>query len=662
MTVSTQTSRVQYDTNGTTGPWTVPFRFLQNEHLQVVHADSDGVETTLVLDAGYTVTGAGAASGTVATTTAYAGGGTITIVRSVPLTQETDYGENDPFPANTHEMRLDWLTMLAQQLSERADRAISFPVSDEGIVSELPSREERALKMLGYDAQGNIALSVPASGSAADLALQLASDAGADLIGYLRTYQYDVDSVGWAIQMGGPRRNLLEAVTTVSQHAAILAFSPTLDVSAQVQAFLDDLADAGGAIVEVPGMFLCNSGIVVRDKVRLVSFNGGGFKKNSTTTQAVTVVAGSLVVYDGGTLPSNINAVVVLDGTGGRYTGGLYGIRIEGTLSNESDHESHNVEFGIVSIGSVSDITVQDCYIYRVQYAMIFPTIFVSVLMRNRMQDCLRGIGIDNGTSTTIYANYANSSRDWGYYIRDLKYSPIMGNACDSLNRPDYYPDRTRTCAAYKMRSAIGLVVKGNGDEGTWGRNWEFNVFDHSVCEFNVSIRLGSDYVGADEIAVWYSTNVMRGSRLRNNFAYNVKAEGLLSGGASAGQHHNIYFEGTNFLQHTSIGDNLAGAASNSVTESGYGNNTFYEWLTGSATYNPASLADGDGATTTVTVTGAALGDFAQASFSLDLQGVQLTSWVSAANTVSVRFQNESGGVIDLASGTLRARVLKPPL
>lgn len=81
--------------------------------------------------------------------------------------------------------------------------------------------------------------------------------------------------------------------------------------------------------------------------------------------------------------------------------------------------------------------------------------------------------------------------------------------------------------------------------------------------------------------------------------------------------------------------------------------------LSGSATYDPPSLADGAGATTTVTVTGAALGDFAEASFSLDLQGITVTAWVSAANTVSVRFQNESGGVLDLASGTLRARVRK---
>lgn len=81
--------------------------------------------------------------------------------------------------------------------------------------------------------------------------------------------------------------------------------------------------------------------------------------------------------------------------------------------------------------------------------------------------------------------------------------------------------------------------------------------------------------------------------------------------------------------------------------------------LQSSATYDPASLADGVGATTTVTVTGAVLGDFAMASFSLDLQGITLTAWVSAADTVSVRFQNESGGTLDLASGTLRARVIK---
>lgn len=79
--------------------------------------------------------------------------------------------------------------------------------------------------------------------------------------------------------------------------------------------------------------------------------------------------------------------------------------------------------------------------------------------------------------------------------------------------------------------------------------------------------------------------------------------------------------------------------------------------LNASATYDPPSLADGVGTTTTVTCTGAALGGFARASFSLDLQGITVTAYVSATNTVSVRFQNESGGTLDLASGTLKVRV-----
>lgn len=81
--------------------------------------------------------------------------------------------------------------------------------------------------------------------------------------------------------------------------------------------------------------------------------------------------------------------------------------------------------------------------------------------------------------------------------------------------------------------------------------------------------------------------------------------------------------------------------------------------LTGSATYDPPSLASGAEASTTVTVTGAALGDFAIASFSLSTQAIKLTAQVTAANTVTVNFHNQTGGTIDLASGTLRARVWK---
>ncbi len=80
--------------------------------------------------------------------------------------------------------------------------------------------------------------------------------------------------------------------------------------------------------------------------------------------------------------------------------------------------------------------------------------------------------------------------------------------------------------------------------------------------------------------------------------------------------------------------------------------------LRGSATYDAASLNDGVGATTTVTVTGAALGDFCLVSLGVDVAGITVTGYVSAADTVSVRIQNESGGTLDLASTTVRAVVI----
>lgn len=79
--------------------------------------------------------------------------------------------------------------------------------------------------------------------------------------------------------------------------------------------------------------------------------------------------------------------------------------------------------------------------------------------------------------------------------------------------------------------------------------------------------------------------------------------------------------------------------------------------LSGSATWNPPNLASGASETTTLSVVGAALGNYVQISFSLDLQGLSLAGYVSAANTVTAVLSNLTGGAIDLGSGTLKARV-----
>jgi hypothetical protein len=154
MTVESTNRRRQYDTNGTTGPWTVPFYFLANADLEVIHTDAAGVETTLTLTTHYSVTGAGVpAGGAVTTVASYASGGTITVLRSVAILQETDYVETDAFPAAAHETALDRLTMIAQQQGEALDRTLTFPASDE-ISGTLPPAATRANKLLAFDAAG----------------------------------------------------------------------------------------------------------------------------------------------------------------------------------------------------------------------------------------------------------------------------------------------------------------------------------------------------------------------------------------------------------------------------------------------------------------------------------------------------------------------------
>jgi hypothetical protein len=87
---------------------------------------------------------------------------------------------------------------------------------------------------------------------------------------------------------------------------------------------------------------------------------------------------------------------------------------------------------------------------------------------------------------------------------------------------------------------------------------------------------------------------------------------------------------------------------------------SFEASLTATATYDPPSVVTtASTPVQTVTLTGAALGDIVAMSFSLDLQGLNLQGWVSSANTVSYRFSNLTGGPIDLASGTVKARIIK---
>ena len=199
MTVEADDSSAQYSTNGTTGPFAVPFYFLAASHLMVVYTAADGTSTTLTLTTDYSVSGAGdPAGGSITTVTAYPAGGTIAIVRDVPLTQLTEYVAGDAFPADAHERALDKLTMLAQQLQGKLAQALRVP--EIGTLPSIPSATSRADKLAGYDSDGNPIAVAPVAGTATELAISLANTTNASenagQVGYSALLAYLAGTVG----------------------------------------------------------------------------------------------------------------------------------------------------------------------------------------------------------------------------------------------------------------------------------------------------------------------------------------------------------------------------------------------------------------------------------------------------------------------------------
>ena len=164
MTVSTSTSFVSYAGNGSLTTFAYTFKIFQDSDLlsylgQRLH---QVLRQHKVLTTNYTVTGAGSLFRAV---TLYfqlrqRSGTTVKIRRVLPVTQETDYVANDPFPAEAHEDALDKLTMLVQQEAANSDLAISFPEGDvgSGLNNIVPSAVDRAGRILGFDNGGSVSL------------------------------------------------------------------------------------------------------------------------------------------------------------------------------------------------------------------------------------------------------------------------------------------------------------------------------------------------------------------------------------------------------------------------------------------------------------------------------------------------------------------------
>jgi putative cofactor-binding repeat protein len=256
----------------------------------------------------------------------------------------------------------------------------------------------------------------------------------------------------------------------------------------------------------------------------------------------------------------------------------------------------------------------------------------------------------ENVIDADPYRQYTNSNTDGTYDANSAPFGVRLGTTKGAIVRNNTFKNccvmvQSNTPTNHLIENNLGYCGmpvangfntgnKGIGDVQLAGSSYRFVIIDADPTSATYGLLTTMQYTEASAMPA-------SGSWLRGAFVKNTQPS--LTGGMVV----------NGWLRLTNGTGNVAGTDW-AVIQNPHGNR-----LQGTATYDPASLADGAGATTTVTVTGAALGDIAEASFSNALQGITLTAWVSAADTVSVRFQNESGGVLDLASGTLKAWVWK---
>ncbi len=85
----------------------------------------------------------------------------------------------------------------------------------------------------------------------------------------------------------------------------------------------------------------------------------------------------------------------------------------------------------------------------------------------------------------------------------------------------------------------------------------------------------------------------------------------------------------------------------------------FAKALSGSKAWNPGAISDGDEEALEISVPGAALGDFVLSSMSVDIADGVLRGAVTAADTVTLVIANNTGGSLDVASGTAYCLVIK---
>ena len=294
MALETTTNKAQYECNGSTTEFDLAVRILDEDDVKVfIKNTTTGVQTELAKTTDFaidSISGDYDNGARVTTLTTYSSIYEITLLREVDFNQGLDLVEGGDLSSEGLENALDKGVMQAQQLDEQLGRTIVAPTTDEsGITYDIGTAEERANKVLGYDASGNVTqVALTETGT-----VGVDTDAGLSIASNIISAKVDASTIGFdgtgnleVKDDGIDTDQLADNAVDTAQLAESAVDTDQLADSAVTLAKLDDMATQSviGRVTigtDVPEVF------------PIVGVNGSAILINDNDFLAGSVVSGA---------------------------------------------------------------------------------------------------------------------------------------------------------------------------------------------------------------------------------------------------------------------------------------------------------------------------------------------------------------------------------
>jgi len=161
-TVSGTAVPERFAANGSSTTFNFDMRLTdQTELAVIVRNDSTGVDTSLILNVGYTLSATNndfSSGGTLTTTETYASGNTLILHRNTLRTQEVNLIQGQALPAESTERTFDKQTMAIQDIDKNMGFCVKVPKGDPTTALDLeyPSSIDRASKVAAFTSTGGV--------------------------------------------------------------------------------------------------------------------------------------------------------------------------------------------------------------------------------------------------------------------------------------------------------------------------------------------------------------------------------------------------------------------------------------------------------------------------------------------------------------------------